>query len=274
LIADPVLRQNYQLLYYFYSTSYPAIISGAQLRKALLDFYQSHAHENNSKLNQTVLIGHSMGGLLSSVQSRTFDQDFWNQLFEKHPDKHGPDSAYAQIKVLFDPPYLPQIKRTIFIATPHRGSKLADRWAGKIGASLMKLPQSVMSLEREHTKESLTALGRSLVNQGPSKSMTQLKSNNLALKLLEDQPFNPDVTYHSIIGDRGTGKGNKSSDGVVPYWSSHLDGAASEKIVPTNHEAHSHPQTHEEISRILHLHLKSTHQSKAKLIKKWSPSIR
>jgi len=258
LIADPVLRQNYQLLYYFYSTSYPAIISGARLRKTLLSFYQSHADEHNSKLNQTVLIGHSMGGLLSSVQSRTFDQDLWNQLFEKLPDKHGPDSAYAQFKVLFEPPYLPQIKRTIFIATPHRGSKLADRWAGKIGASLMKLPQSVMSLEIEHTKESLTALGRSLINQGPRKSTTQLKSNNPALKLLENQPFNPNVTYHSIIGDRGTGKGNKSSDGVVPYWSSHLDGAASEKFVPTNHEAHLHLQTHEEISRILHLHLKSS----------------
>ena len=44
------------------------------------------------------------------------------------------------------------------------------------------------------------------------------------------------IAYHSIMGDRGKG-GNRdrtkpvSSDGVVPYWSSHLNGAESELIV-------------------------------------------
>ena len=39
-------------------------------------------------------------------------------------------------------------------------------------------------------------------------------------------PIASGVPYHSIIGDRGRGDTPKSSDGVVPYWSSHLDGAA------------------------------------------------
>jgi hypothetical protein len=38
--------------------------------------------------------------------------------------------------------------------------------------------------------------------------------------------------HHSIIGDRGKGDTPNSSDGVVPYWSSHLATAKSEKIVP------------------------------------------
>jgi len=42
-------------------------------------------------------------------------------------------------------------------------------------------------------------------------------------------PIAPGVTYHSIMGDRGKGNTPESSDGVVPYWSSHLGGAASEK---------------------------------------------
>jgi triacylglycerol esterase/lipase EstA (alpha/beta hydrolase family) len=257
LVSDPILRKNYQLFYYFYPTSYPAMISGAKFRKALLAFYQSHAHENNPNLNRTVLIGHSMGGLLSSIQSRTFGQGLWDQLFKETPTNQDESSAYAQVKVLFENPTLHQIERTIFIATPHRGSQLADNWIGKIGSSLIQLPQSLMSLEIQTTSESMTTLGRSLVNQGPANSVTQLKAKNPVLMLLVKQPFNKRVTYHSIIGDRGKGTGNKSSDGVVPYWSSHLDGAASEKIVPANHEAHLNPQAHEEISRILHLHLKS-----------------
>jgi hypothetical protein len=32
------------------------------------------------------------------------------------------------------------------------------------------------------------------------------------------------------------------SDGVVPYWSSHLDTAESELIIPSGHDAHQNPQ--------------------------------
>ena len=40
--------------------------------------------------------------------------------------------------------------------------------------------------------------------------------------------------FHSIIGNSGRWNVplKESSDGVVPYWSSHLDRALSEKIVP------------------------------------------
>ena len=46
-----------------------------------------------------------------------------------------------------------------------------------------------------------------------------------------------------------------SSDGVVPYWSSHLDGAQSEVIVPGPHGACELPQTIAELDRILRLNL-------------------
>jgi hypothetical protein len=58
------------------------------------------------------------------------------------------------------------------------------------------------------------------------------------------------------MGDRGKG-GNKdhtepvSSDGIVPYWSSHLEGAQSELIVASSHSAHQNPQAIEEVRRIL-----------------------
>jgi hypothetical protein len=41
------------------------------------------------------------------------------------------------------------------------------------------------------------------------------------------------------------------SDGVVPYWSSHLDGAVSELVVPSEHGAHRNPQAIAEVKRIL-----------------------
>ncbi len=46
-------------------------------------------------------------------------------------------------------------------------------------------------------------------------------------------------------------------DGVVPYWSSHCDGARFECIVPGPHGSCELPQTIAELDRILELHLKS-----------------
>ncbi len=63
------------------------------------------------------------------------------------------------------------------------------------------------------------------------------------------------VPVHSIIGNRG--KDNQpleeTSDGVVPYWSSHLDAAESEIIVPTGHDAFNDPTAVAELQRILKL---------------------
>jgi hypothetical protein len=42
---------------------------------------------------------------------------------------------------------------------------------------------------------------------------------------------------------------------VVPYWSSHLEGAQSELIVPGPHGSNAFPQTVAELKRILRLEL-------------------
>lgn len=63
---------------------------------------------------------------------------------------------------------------------------------------------------------------------------------------------------HSIIGNRGRpGPLIDSSDGVVPYWSSHLDYAKSQVIVPGPHGCYDYPGAIKEMKRILHLHLES-----------------
>ena len=57
------------------------------------------------------------------------------------------------------------------------------------------------------------------------------------------------------MGDRGRGGAEKSSDGAVTYASSHLPGASSELIVPSNHRTYDNPEALAEVKRILKLHL-------------------
>lgn len=96
--------------------------------------------------------------------------------------------------------------------------------------------------------------GRILLRSGIVRA---LAPNNRFVRAVNTIPIAPEVTYHPIMGDRGKDDTPNSSDGVVPHWSSHMDGAASEKIVPSGHSAHQNPEGIKEVERILHLHLKS-----------------
>jgi len=89
------------------------------------------------------------------------------------------------------------------------------------------------------------------------KSVSGLKPTNPAFKVVNSAPIT--ARYHSIIGNRGKpGSLAKSPDGVLPYWSSHLDGAKSELIVPGPHGSCNLPQTIAELKRILRFHLRAS----------------
>ena len=73
------------------------------------------------------------------------------------------------------------------------------------------------------------------------------------LNALADLPIG--VPFHSIIGEHGSGQLETSSDGVVVYGSSHLDRAASERVVRSGHSVCNNPDAQREIIRILQLEL-------------------
>src|ERR1700751_1974278 len=84
-----------------------------------------------------------------------------------------------------------------------------------------------------------------------SNSVDSFSPKSRFINALNTIPMTPGVRYNTIIGDRGRGDSPNSSDGVVPYWSSHMDGAKSEDIVPSDHSAHQNPQAIQDVMRIL-----------------------
>jgi hypothetical protein len=70
----------------------------------------------------------------------------------------------------------------------------------------------------------------------PYASLDSLIPDAPVISAIKDMPMRPGVRLHSILGDRARrGPLNRSSDGVVPYASSHLPQAESEVIVPASH---------------------------------------
>ena len=125
--------------------------------------------------------------------------------------------------------------------------------------SLGELAMRLISLPVDLASTVTGTVGNSLaIISGNSKtlpnSVSGLSPRNPAIKAFDSRPI--EAPYHSIIGDRGKGDTPESSDGVVKYWSSHLDHAKSEKIVPGPHGACELPETIEELKRLLHLHLR------------------
>lgn len=67
------------------------------------------------------------------------------------------------------------------------------------------------------------------------------------------------MQYHSIIANNNPDlELQLSSDGVVPYTSSHLAGAQSEKVINSWHSVQETPEAIVEVRRILHTHLEHT----------------
>lgn len=151
----------------------------------------------------------------------------------------------------------PEVSRVIFISTPHRGSALASNWVGHIGITLVKLPANLTKVGDVAIRFEIRA-GSSV--DKPNRmhfptSIDTLSPNNRFVLALNTLPIADHVPYYSIIGDRGRGDTPNSSDGVVAYWSSHLEEEQSERIVSSDHGAHQNKDGMEEVHRILLLNL-------------------
>jgi hypothetical protein len=126
---------------------------------------------------------------------------------------------------------------------------------GRIGASLIRTPVFLASMPVATLKAEMTHDPGALQLKRMPNSIDTLAPSNRFVQSVNRIPITRGIPYHSIIGDRGRGDTPKSSDGVVAYWSSHLDKAQSELIVPSNHSAPRNPQAIAEVTRILKLHL-------------------
>jgi pimeloyl-ACP methyl ester carboxylesterase len=255
LRTDPEINKRYQFWVYSYPSGYPFPYSAMLLREELDRI--DKAYPNHKKI---VLIGHSMGGLVSRLMVTDANLTIWNEFFGKPPEQVPMDAHDRELlerALIFN--HRPGVGRVIFISTPHRGSLIASNWIGRIGVALVKLPINMIKLG--------ASAGQYVVSSDPSAGKTKklhvptsidtLSPKNRFVRTMNRLPIADHIPYHSIIGDRGRGDTPNSSDGVVAYWSSHLDGAQSEKIVPSGHPAHQNKQGMEEVDRILRLNLQT-----------------
>jgi pimeloyl-ACP methyl ester carboxylesterase len=250
LQQDPEIRKRYQPWVFGYATGNPILYSALQLREELAKadkLYPNHL--------PYVVVGHSMGGMLTHAQVTTVTRSMWEN--DKNMGSFArsifaSNSSDSLIVRALTYRANPRIHRVVFVCTPHRGSDMASGGLGGLGISLIRLPfQLLNTMTTALTSAQLVQLTGS-AKRFPN-SIWGLKPTNPSFPVVNEPKMT--VPYHSIIGDRGKGDCPNCTDGVVAYWSSHLDGAKSEKIVPGPHGSAELPQTIDELDRILRLNL-------------------
>jgi pimeloyl-ACP methyl ester carboxylesterase len=248
------IRQNFQFWFFSYPSGYPYPHSAALLRKEL-----DAVKERFPMQKKMVVIGHSMGGCISRLLITDVGDKLWLKYFGAPLEEVEMPSELK--KLFMDALFFhqrPEIGRVIFIASPLRGADLAASWVGKLGSHLVKMP---ITLARAGVAmlQLITLDGSPLKKRRMPNSVDTMQPDNRFVQAVNTFPLSDTIPYHSIMGDRGKG-GNADktkpvrSDGVVPYWSSHLPEAQSELVVPAGHNAHLHQATIDEVMRILLAH--------------------
>ena len=273
LLSDPEIRSNYQFWYYNYPTGVAWTITARHYRESLTNIRRElDPTGSNKNWDHMVVVGHSMGGLITHYSQCT---EPWKMLRDRKLGKEDMnlymDARYVDEKLPFAPDngelqydyYFRPVEaaRVVYLATPHGGAPMAQSGLISWLMRLVELPQAIVEevINVATLQEDILLLEPTRITEWFT-SASQLSPDSYSIQGLQGLTVR-NVPTHSVIGDRGKGDTPDSSDGVVPYWSSHITWG-SEKIVPADHSVQDAPETADEMARILKEHLKAVGRRK------------
>ncbi len=267
LLSDPEIRRNFQFWYFNYPTGVAWTISAAKYREALKEVRRVVDPEHRNKnWDNMVVVGHSMGGLITHYSQCV---EPWRML-DDNPVLPRRDQRYLQARYVTEPIPVPAYDAlrqdyffrpvkaglVVYMATPHRGAPMARYRIVNALRSFVRLPERILD-----EAFSLATLQQDSVFFNPENftswftSLGQLAPDSYSILGLQGLAVR-NVPTHSIIGndDGESTPLAKTSDGVVPYWSSHISWG-TETVVKATHSVQDEKATAEDMKRVLKEHL-------------------
>ncbi|HMP05240.1 MAG TPA: hypothetical protein PJ982_02730 [Lacipirellulaceae bacterium] len=271
LRSDPSIRAHYQFWFYLYPSGQPFWFSASRMRTDLAQMRSSlDPRREAAALDQMVLVGHSMGGLVAKLQTVDSGNAFWKTLSEK---PFGDLQADPEVRdglaeaFFFDPN--PSVRCVVTIGTPHRGSDFSNDLTKWLGRKLIETPSKMIQgrsqLYARNPDYFLPAGPLGVTN-----AIDSLSPKSTILPVLLEAPPAPWVQYHNIVGlTPRSGIANAATywvagegDGVVSLASAQIEGVSSQLVVPADHQTvHRHPQSILQVRRILREHLANLRNS-------------
>jgi hypothetical protein len=204
-----------------------------------------------------VVVGHSMGGLISRLISYESGEQYWSAV------SHTPlalvnasDETKDELRRLYYFDSNPLVRRVVTIGSPHRGSDYANSLTQFLARRLIELPRAAL----DTTTQLLTLNPNAFRDGFPLGGTTSIDSLSPASPILQAMHATPrpeGVVYHNVVGvTKDDVPLVENTDGVVAVPSAHMEDVASEIVVRADHSSlHRHPRTILELRRILREHL-------------------
>ena len=257
IMGDPVLREHYQVWQIFYSTNMPILESRFQIYALLKQAFGS-LNAQDPATTDAVLIGHSMGGIISRllVSNADISQPALKIMSNRQQTRLRKNPVIGE-RLTIKP--ITNFDRAIFLSAPHRGTDYADRWFTLAARKIIRLPTTFLTTltdtltsDDADLKDFVRTLTNDVIQNGPS----DLSKKSKFMELTANIPPEQGLAFHSIMGNiTDSHDPNTMTDGIVPYKSAHLNGAISEKIIHGGHSIQETPQAVLELRRILRQHL-------------------
>jgi len=256
LANDPMLWGNYQFWLFTYNTGNPIIYSAGILAEGLRKTVdEMDPDSKDPALRKMVVIGHSQGGLLTKLTTVDSGMKFWTTDMPFDEVKASPETKETLRRSVFFKP-VPSVKRVVFVSTPHGGSFVAGGWIGRLTSKFISLPFRITDTMKEVLTMNPQLKAVRFIKEVP-RSTDNMDPKSPFIKNLSSMSIADGVTAHSIIAVKNpTDPKEKWNDGVVEYKSAHIEGVDSELVVNSGHSTQDHPETIEEVRRILLQHLR------------------
>lgn len=256
IMGDPEMRRHYQIWSVYYPTNAPIALNRYTVSNAFnrtLDHFDPG--RTAAATHDMVFIGHSMGGVIARLMLSESGDTLWNGAVERF-NLRGERLRRVEARLgplaRFSPQ--PDVGRAIFIASPHRGTDIAGNRLGRLIGKLVRLPLTILG-KFEDVFLAMQDVEPSADTSKPPRignSIDNLKATDPFISASSALPMAPGLKYHSVIARRKADMPLEASDdGLVPYWSAHLDGALSEKVILSGHSVQETPEAVLEVRRIL-----------------------
>jgi pimeloyl-ACP methyl ester carboxylesterase len=255
LMNIPDIAERYQVWLYLYPSGAPITASAAELRASLREAIEFFDPEGcDPALQQMILVGHSMGGIIDKMLAMESGDRLWEAYFARPIEEvqARPETKNRLWETLFLTPE-PYVRRLVLVATPHGGSVRACILPGQLVQIVIRRPREQRAMIREVVRENGLDIAAPGVRARPLNGIGGLRPVDPGLNALRSLPIL--VPYHSIIPQLVLFGIPLRTDGVVRYRSSHIDGAESELITPGFHTTHDSWPVTREIIRICRQHL-------------------
>jgi hypothetical protein len=138
---DPEIWAKYQVWQFYYASGTPVLVNALELRDSLVQTVHAvDPKDHDAGPKRIVVLGHSMGGVISHTLVSSSHNQVWASVFRVPPSRlEGDRNTIRELEHLLFFQRNPRVVRVIFMAAPHRRSPIADSFIGFMGNYLTRL---------------------------------------------------------------------------------------------------------------------------------------